>query len=86
MISQEGKERYVVEDEITHKWKIRSPWYDYEATRRSPKEMAEELDMNHMGAGGFRKFCVDGMTPTKAEARYAEVIASSTVPLVWRQL
>ena len=48
---EKGKERYVVEDEITHKWKIRSPWYDYEATRRSPKEMAEELDMNHMGAG-----------------------------------
>jgi hypothetical protein len=40
----------------------------------------------HGSAGGFRKFCVDGMTPTKAEARYAEVIASSTVPLVWRQL
>lgn len=30
---------------------IRSPWYDRECQRRSPTEVAQELDINYVGAG-----------------------------------
>lgn len=31
--------------------KLRSPWYDKEGKRRSPREMAQEVDMNFLGSG-----------------------------------
>ena len=46
-----GVGRYVTQDEITGKYKIRSPWYDSEDLRRSPKEMACEIDMEDLEAG-----------------------------------
>ena len=48
---EKGLNRYVTKDEQTNKWKIRSPWYDLQAARRSPKEMAQEIDMDHIGSG-----------------------------------
>jgi hypothetical protein len=48
---EKGKGRYVVQDEVTHAWKIRSKWYDFESERRSPQEMAQELDMDDIGSG-----------------------------------
>jgi hypothetical protein len=46
-----GKGRYVEQDPITGKYQIKSPWYCNEETRRSKKEISEELDMNHLGSG-----------------------------------
>lgn len=46
-----GVGRYVTQDEVTKAWKIRSPYYDYEAERRSPQEMAQELDRNDLASG-----------------------------------
>lgn len=48
---EKGRNRYAVQDETTGKWKIRSPWYDEEAKKRSPQEMAQEIDMDHIGSG-----------------------------------
>lgn len=47
---EKGRGRHAVEDKI-NRWKIRSPWYDAEEQERSPKEMAIELDMDHIGSG-----------------------------------
>lgn len=48
---EKGLNRYVVFDEELKRWKIRSPWYDNEEKIRSPKEMAIEIDMDHIGSG-----------------------------------
>jgi hypothetical protein len=48
---EKGKGRYVTQDEVTKAYKIRSPWYDAECTRRSPQEVAQEMDMDHIGSG-----------------------------------
>lgn len=48
---EKGLNRYVKQDDTTGKWKIRSPWYDEECTKRTPKEMAQEIDMDHIGSG-----------------------------------
>jgi hypothetical protein len=48
---EKGVERYVAQEESSGKWKIRSPWYDAECERRDPKEVAQELDMDHIGSG-----------------------------------
>jgi hypothetical protein len=48
---EKGKGRYSVQDEVTKAWKIRSPWYDAECGRRSPQEVAQEMDMDHVGSG-----------------------------------
>jgi hypothetical protein len=48
---EKGKGRYSVQDEVTKAWKIRSPWYDHECERRSPQEVAQEIDMDHIGSG-----------------------------------
>lgn len=48
---EKGAKRYSVQDEETGKWQIRSPWYDAEAEVRTPKEMAQEIDMDHIGSG-----------------------------------
>jgi len=47
---EKGKDRYVAEDKLG-RFKIRSPWYDREAEKRSPKELAIEVDMDHVGSG-----------------------------------
>jgi hypothetical protein len=48
---EKGQGRYAEQDEITGKWKVRSPWYDGEEMIRSPQEMAQEIDMDHIGSG-----------------------------------
>lgn len=48
---EKGRGRYCVQDEVTKAWKIRSPWYDAEGERRSPQEIAQEIDMDHIGSG-----------------------------------
>jgi len=47
---EKGKDRYIAEDKLG-RFKIRSPWYDREAEKRSPKELAIEVDMDHVGSG-----------------------------------
>jgi hypothetical protein len=47
---EKGRDRYVAQDDLG-RWKIRSPWYDNEEKERSPKEMAIEIDMDHVGSG-----------------------------------
>jgi len=41
---------YVQEDELG-RWRIRSPWYDLQCGIRSPKEVAIEIDADHVGSG-----------------------------------
>lgn len=47
---EKGRGRYVKEDDLG-RFKIRSPWYDNEWDTRSPKEVAIEIDMDHVGSG-----------------------------------
>jgi hypothetical protein len=47
---EKGKDRYIKQDELG-RFKIRSPWYDAEEEVRTPKEMAIEIDMDHVGSG-----------------------------------
>ena len=47
---EKGRDRYVSQEE-DGKWKIRSPWYNHEETIRSKREMAQEIDMDHIGSG-----------------------------------
>lgn len=47
---EKGEGRYVAADELG-RFRIRSPWYDAEAKVRSPKELAIEVDMDHVGSG-----------------------------------
>ncbi len=50
---EKGLGRYVVQDEVTQKFSISSPWYDIEKEERSPLELAQELDMDHLGSGNL---------------------------------
>lgn len=47
---EKGAGRYTKQDELG-RWKIRSPWYDQRCEEDSPKEIAIELDMDHVGSG-----------------------------------
>jgi hypothetical protein len=47
---EKGRDRTVRQDDLG-RWKIHSPWYDRECEVRSPKEVAIELDMDHVGSG-----------------------------------
>lgn len=47
---EKGLGRYTKIDSLD-RFQIRSPWYDVEATKRTPKEMAIEIDMDHIGSG-----------------------------------
>lgn len=47
---EKGAGREARQDQLG-RWQIRSPWYDHECTVRSPKEIAIELDMDHVGSG-----------------------------------
>jgi len=48
---EKGCGRYVQQEPVSKEWKIRSPWYNYEETVRSPKEMAQEVDADDIGSG-----------------------------------
>lgn len=48
---QKGAGRYIEQDETTKAYKILSPWYKKEEKRRSPKEMAQEIDMEDIKSG-----------------------------------
>ena len=48
---EKGIGRHFVTDESTGITKVRSPWYDKECKLRTPKEVAIELDMDHVGSG-----------------------------------
>lgn len=47
---EKGAGRYAAQDELG-RFKIRSPWYDKRCAEDSPKEVAIELDMDHIGSG-----------------------------------
>lgn len=47
---EKGQGLYVAQDEMG-RWRIRSPWYDAYCQRNSPKEVATEVDMDHIGSG-----------------------------------
>lgn len=47
---EKGAKRYIKQDDLG-RFQIRSPWYDHECTKRTPKEMAIEIDMDHIGSG-----------------------------------
>lgn len=47
---EKGSGRYPKQDELG-RWRIRSPWYDQRCLSDSPKEVAIELDMDHVGSG-----------------------------------
>jgi hypothetical protein len=47
---EKGKDRYVAEDDLG-RYQIRSPWYDHECEECTPKEIAIEVDMDHVGSG-----------------------------------
>jgi hypothetical protein len=47
---EKSRGAYAVQDDLG-RWKIRSPWYDQRCEEDSPKEIAIELDMDHIGAG-----------------------------------
>lgn len=48
---EKGRGRFPIQDETTGKWKIKSPWYISEEGKRTPQEMAQEIDMDHIGSG-----------------------------------
>lgn len=35
------------------KWMIHSPWYDHECSVRSQREVAQEIDLDHLGSGAL---------------------------------
>lgn len=47
---EKGANRYIAEDDLG-RFKIRSPWYDHECEECTPKEIAIEVDMDHVGSG-----------------------------------
>lgn len=47
---EKGLGRYAQQDTLG-RWEVRSPWYDIECTKRTPKELAIELNMDHVGSG-----------------------------------
>lgn len=48
---EKGRGRFVEQDPSTGKYRIKSPWYIEESAKRSPQEMAQEIDMDHIGSG-----------------------------------
>lgn len=47
---EKGAGRYVEQDKLG-RWEIRSPWFNREEQARSPKELAIEICMDHVGSG-----------------------------------
>jgi hypothetical protein len=94
---EKGANRYVVQDETARTWRIRSPWYDEEDKKRSRKEMATEIDMDHVNSGDtfFEAHVVEehrrlfGCDPTACRSiDFKKTISSDAVPeiIVRRQL
>lgn len=50
---EKAKGLYPQYNEQTRSWTLRSPWYDAEATKRSPQELAQEVDADHIGSGSL---------------------------------
>jgi len=48
---EKGFKRYVMQKDVVNEWLIRSPWYHVEEKKRTPKEMAINIDMDHIGSG-----------------------------------
>jgi hypothetical protein len=48
---EKGFGRYSKEDELTGIMETRSPWFNIEETLRTPKELAIEVKMDHIGSG-----------------------------------
>lgn len=46
-----GRGRYVERNEKTNEWEIKSPWFNKEVLRRSPKEVAQEILMRDIESG-----------------------------------
>jgi hypothetical protein len=47
---EKGHRRYLTKDDLG-RFKIRSPWYDAECEEATAKEIAIEIDMDHVGSG-----------------------------------
>jgi hypothetical protein len=47
---EKGRGRTAVQDKLG-RWYISSPWYEQERLERTPKELATEVDMDHIGSG-----------------------------------
>ena len=47
---EKGRGLTAVEDRLG-RWKLTSPWYEREAAMRTPKELAIEVDADHVGSG-----------------------------------
>lgn len=47
---EKAKGLYTAKDELD-RWRIRSPWYDQRCREDSPKEVAIEIDADHVGSG-----------------------------------
>lgn len=47
---EKGAGRYASQDKLG-RWEIRSPWFDIETQTRTPKELAIEVCMDHVGSG-----------------------------------
>lgn len=48
---EKGKDRRLVEDKKTKSLRYTSPWYETQKKRRSARDVAQNLDMDRMGAG-----------------------------------
>jgi hypothetical protein len=48
---EKGAGRFVLQDPITKRYQISSPWLEHQATRRTPKELAQECYAEDLEAG-----------------------------------
>ena len=49
---EKAKGLYLKQDELG-RWKVRSKWYDDECAKRSPKEVASQIDRDYLGSGNL---------------------------------
>lgn len=91
---EKGQGRHIIQDEITKEYKIRSPWYDNENQRRSPREMACEIDMEDLEAGDavFTHTNIDkhialfGKDPiVKLDVNFKKGVANDSIPPIIKQ-
>ena len=91
---EKGRGRHVIQDETTQEYKIHSPWYDNENLRRSPREMAAEIDMEDIAAGStvFTHTNIDkhialfGRDPiVRLDVNFKKGIANDAVPSIIKQ-
>lgn len=91
---EKGFGRYVAFEAETGKWKIRSKWYDFQATKRSPQEMAQEIDMDHIGSGEqfFEAYLVEehkrmfGRKPSGSRGiQFRASVTAEAIPSIMRK-